>query len=92
MPEPNGACSFEISTSRASRGQGSLGLLDRVDPCHDDRSSQQIYPDLDNSSTPCHETVVRLFRKIEVTNRPCGVGPISERFRQDEPAETNPPF
>jgi len=83
MFELSGASSFEISTNRASPGQGSLGLLDRVDPCHDDRSPRQIYPDLNDSSTPCHETVSRPLRKTKVTRRPCGVGLISERFRQD---------
>lgn len=61
-------------------------MLGRVDPCHDDRSSQQIYPDLNGSDTPCHETVVRLPRKIEIANPPCGVGLFYERLRQDETA------
>jgi hypothetical protein len=66
-------------------------LLDRVDPCHDDRSSQQIYPDLDNKNTPCHETVVHLFRKIEVANRPCGVGPVlNDSVRMNPPKRIHP--
>lgn len=48
---------FRAATNRASSGQGSLGLLHRVDPHHSDRSPQWIYPNLIDPGTPCHEIV-----------------------------------
>lgn len=48
---------FRAAANRASSGQGSLGLLSRVDPHHSDRSPQWIYPNLIDSGTPCHEIV-----------------------------------
>lgn len=54
---PSSATSIQGFASRAFSGQGSLGLLHRVDPHHDDRSPQWIYPNLTDSGTLCHETV-----------------------------------
>jgi hypothetical protein len=39
---------------RAFSGQGSLGFNHRVDPHHDDRSPQWIYPNLTDPGTSCH--------------------------------------
>jgi hypothetical protein len=39
--------------SRVTSGQGSLWLFNLLDPPHDDRSPQRIYPNLTDSDTLC---------------------------------------
>jgi hypothetical protein len=66
---------------RAFSGQGSLGFEDRVDPHHDDRSPQWIYPNLTDPGTSCHGFVSRHdWNRRGSTALRCG-----PRFR------TNPP-
>lgn len=67
---------FRAATNRASSGQGSLGLLNRVDPHHSDRSPRWIYPNLIGSGTPCHEIVPSSAWKNHA-RRSCGVGPLA---------------
>jgi hypothetical protein len=60
---------------------GVAWLFHRVDPRHDDRSSQWIYPNLTDPGTSCHEFVSGHYWKNEMARRPCGMGLVSERIR-----------
>lgn len=81
---PNSAAPIRGRANRAFSGQGSLGLLHRVDPHHDDRSPQWIYPNLTGPGTPCHDNVLCSSRKIEKLGDPAVVG----LFRTISPRST----
>jgi hypothetical protein len=60
---------------------GVAWLFSRVDPHHDDRSPQWIYPNLTDPGTPCHGFVSTFAWKSNDDRRPCGVGLVTERIR-----------
>jgi len=63
----------EIPPAGLSQARGRLACSS-VDPHHDDRSPQWIYPDLTDPDTSCREFVSDHTWKPSVARRPCGRG------------------